>query len=65
MMLKLLKQPNTSQYVQYCTGFYHGCFGGAISEAHVLSNMGVHEKHVQGICRILHASCTSLGFNSI
>ena len=63
MMLQLLKHPTTGQYVQYCTGWYRGCYGGAIPGDHIFFNMYVHKRHSQGIWRIEDVPFTSLGYN--
>ena len=39
IMLHLSKEPNIGQYVQYSTGWQHGCLVGSLPMTHGLSNM--------------------------
>ena len=48
-MFQLLKEPNTGQYVQSSTGWYHGCLVGSLTMTHGLSGMFVKAMHAQEI----------------
>ena len=59
-MLKLLKEPNTGQYVQSLKVLLCGCWCCGIHVSQGLSRAYFHLLHAQGIQCISHVSCPSL-----